>query len=84
MGYRHHGIVRYIDYYGRIKRLTFGQKVKDQMLGRWKAMKKFQLFDGIYDHDIAGGYADKLQALWFEGREKIRKKANVGHDRKNG
>ena len=84
MGYRHHGTVRYIDYYGRIKRLTFGQKVKDQMLGRWKALTKFQLFDGIYDHDIAGGYADKLQALWFEGREKIRKKANVGNDRKNG
>ena len=54
------------------------------MLGRWKALSKFQLFDGIYDHDIAGGYADKLQALWFEGREKIRKKANVGNDRKNG
>ena len=29
MGYRHHGTVRYIDYYGRIKRMTFGQKVKD-------------------------------------------------------
>ena len=83
MGYRHHGTVRYIDYYGRIKRMTFGQKVKDQLLGRWKALTKFQLFDGIYDHDIAGGYADKLQALWFEGREKIRKRANVGHDRKN-
>ena len=83
MGYRHHGIVRYINYYGRIRRLSFWQKVKDSFRGRWKALTKFQMFDGIYDHDIAGGYADKLQALWFESREKIRKRANVGHDRKN-
>ena len=79
MGYRHHGTVQYINYYGRIRKLTFWQKVKDSLRGRWKALTKFQMFDGIYmDHDIAGGYADKLKELWFESREKIRKKSKCG------
>ncbi len=63
MGFRHHGELHYINYYGNIRQLTVWQKFKDSMRGRWKALKKFQLFDGVYDHDIVGGYSDKLLKL---------------------
>tara|TARA_R110000851_G_scaffold5273_5_gene21906 strand:- start:3169 stop:3960 length:792 start_codon:yes stop_codon:yes gene_type:complete len=63
MGYRHHGKLCYINYYGNIRKLTLWQKLKDSMRGRWKALKKFQLFDGIYDHNITL-YSDKLKDLY--------------------
>ena len=59
MGYRHHGIEWYINYYGNVRDHTYWQRVKDSWRGRWKAIKKRQLFDGMYDHSITG-YADKL------------------------
>jgi len=62
MGYRHHGKLCYINYYGNIRKLTLWQKFKDSIRGRWKALKKFQLFDGIYDHNIAL-YSSKLKKL---------------------
>ncbi len=62
MGYRHHGELQYINYYGNIRKLTSWQKFKDSIRGRGKALKKFQLFDGIYDHNI-GLYCDKLKKL---------------------
>ena len=62
MGYRHHGELQYINYYGNIRKLTPWQKFKDSMRGRGKALKKFQLFDGIFDHSI-GLYCDKLKKL---------------------
>lgn len=60
MGFRHHGELHYINYYGNIRKLTFWQRMKDSLRGRWKALTKFQLFDGVYDHNITEGYADKL------------------------
>jgi len=60
MGYRHHGKVQYINYYGNVRKLTLWQKCKDGCRGRWAAAKKFQFFDGIYDHNIAL-YSDKLK-----------------------
>tara|TARA_B100000900_G_scaffold324432_1_gene284100 strand:+ start:3318 stop:4088 length:771 start_codon:yes stop_codon:yes gene_type:complete len=60
MGFRHHGELHYINYYGNIRTLTFWQKFKDSVRGRCKALTKFQLFDGVYDHNITEGYADKL------------------------
>ena len=60
MGFRHHGELHYINYYGNIRKLTFWQRMKDSLSGRWKALTKFQLFDGVYDHNITEGYADKL------------------------
>jgi len=60
MGFRHHGNLQYINYYGNIRNLTIWQKFKDSMRGRLKALKKFQLFDGLYDHSITG-YADNLK-----------------------
>ena len=33
------------------------------MRGRWRALRKWQLFDGIYDHNIVG-YSDKIKKIW--------------------
>ena len=60
MGYRHHGTLEYINFYGNLRKLSFWQRVKDQWRGRWAALKKRQLFDGIFDHNI-GLYSDKLK-----------------------
>ena len=60
MGFRHHGVLWYINYYGNIRNQTYWQRCKDSWRGRWKALKKWQLFDGMYDHSITD-YADKLK-----------------------
>jgi|TARA_R110000744_G_scaffold216982_5_gene335756 triacylglycerol lipase len=52
LGYRHHGELRYINYYGNIRKMTKWQRVKDQFRGRWRAIKKWQMFDGAYDHGM--------------------------------
>jgi len=62
MGFRHHGYVKYINHYGNIRKLTPWQKFKDQMRGRWAALRNFQMFDGIRDHDIAK-YSNKLNVM---------------------
>ena len=62
MGYRHHGDLQYINYYGNIRKMSWWQRFKDSWRGRGKAIKKFQLFDGMYAHSITG-YADKLGKL---------------------
>jgi len=53
----------YINHYGNIRELTSWQKFKDQLRGRWCAIRKFQLFDGIRDHDI-GKYSLKLKTVF--------------------
>ena len=62
IGYRHHGDLTYINHYGNIRTLTSWQRLKDQLRGRWCALRKFQMFDGIRDHDI-GKYCKKLKSL---------------------
>ena len=62
MGYRHHGHLTYINHYGNIRELTSWQKLKDQIRGRWCALRNFQMFDGIRDHDI-NKYCKKLKSL---------------------
>lgn len=52
LGYRHHGELRYINYYGNIRKMTPWQRIKDQWRGRWTALKKWQPFDGAYDHGM--------------------------------
>ena len=47
MGFRHHGDLTYINYYGNVRKLTYWQKVKDHMRGRRAAIKKLQFFDCI-------------------------------------
>jgi triacylglycerol lipase len=52
LGYMHHSPARYINHYGRIRTLTYWQRFKDKLRGRWAAIKKGQLFDGFRDHSM--------------------------------
>ena len=59
MGFKHHGKLEYINYYGNFRTATIWQRSKDQWRGRWRALQKFQLFDGIMDH-LVTNYVKKL------------------------
>ena len=65
--FKHHGKLCYINFYGNIRPVTNWQRFKDQMRGRWHALKKFQLFDGIYDHSM-GLYVEKLKNIRDSGQ----------------
>lgn len=52
MGYRHHGTLEYINYYGDFRTPTWWQRFKDGWRGRSRALVKGQMFDGFYDHSI--------------------------------
>ena len=52
MGYKHHGKLIYINYYGQIRNMTLWQRFKDKMRGRWAALKKLHPFDGTIDHGM--------------------------------
>ena len=58
--YTHIGELKYINYYGNVRKNTWWQRFKDQLRGRWRALQKFQLFDGLFDHSM-GLYADKVR-----------------------
>ena len=47
MGYKHHGLLTYINFYGNIRTLTFWQMVKDKWRG-WRS----DALDGIKDHSV--------------------------------
>ena len=42
----------YINYKGKIVKYRWWRRMIDNLRGRLRALTKFQLFDGIYDHDI--------------------------------
>ena len=63
LGYRHHVPSTYINFYGNIRKLTKWQKIKDMFRGRWRALQKFQFFDGIMDHSMAK-YSKNLHQQW--------------------
>ena len=63
LGYRHHVPSTYINFYGNIRKLTKWQKIKDMFRGRWRAIQKFQFFDGIMDHNM-DKYCSKLHKVW--------------------
>ena len=52
LGYKHHGDIQYINYYGNIRKMSPWQRIKDKWRGRWRAMKKGVPFDGAYDHSM--------------------------------
>lgn len=52
LGYRHHGNLRYINFYGNIRKLTYWQRFKDGWRGRMAAWKKREPFDGARDHSM--------------------------------
>ena len=47
MGYRHHGTLQYINFYGNVRKLTTWQMIKD----RWRGYKS-GLLDGAADHGM--------------------------------
>lgn len=51
--FTHIGELKYINYYGNIRDVTWWQRFKDQLRGRWRALLKFQLFDGAFDHSMS-------------------------------
>jgi len=53
LGYRHHGTLRYINFYGNIRKMTYWQRFKDGWRGRVAALKKREHFDGARDHGMA-------------------------------
>jgi len=63
LGFRHHVPSVYINHYGNIRKLTRWQKTKDMFRGRWRAIQKFQFFDGIMDHNM-DKYCLKLHKVW--------------------
>jgi len=48
MGYKHHGDLCYINFYGNIRKLTFWQAIKDKWRG-WRS----NALDGVSDHDMS-------------------------------
>ena len=60
MGFKHHGIHKYLNYYGFFRVLTPWQRVKDMVRSRAKAYTKGQKFLGVYDHMMAN-YIAKLE-----------------------
>lgn len=52
MGYKHHGDLRYINFYGNIRKMSWWQRFKDGWRGRVAAWKKRQPFDGARDHGM--------------------------------
>lgn len=53
MGYRHTCKPIYMSYTGKIVSMNFIQRFIDSVRGRFRALKKFQLFDSIYDHSMS-------------------------------
>jgi hypothetical protein len=55
MGYKHHGLLTYINFYGNIRTLTFWQMVKDKWRG-WRS----NALDGVLDHGMQN-YVNNLK-----------------------
>ena len=52
MGYKHHGTLVYINHYGKIRKMTLWQRIKDKFRG-WRS----GLLDGVADHGM-GNYVN--------------------------
>ena len=52
MGYKHHGKLVYINFYGNIRNMTSWQRIKDRFRGVRAAWRKGVVFDGAYDHGM--------------------------------
>lgn len=61
LGFRHHGDLNYLNYYGNVRNgLNPWQRFKDSLRGRWRAICKFQFFDGARDHSMTE-YLTKIE-----------------------
>lgn len=61
MGYKHHGNLVYINYYGNIRKMTSWQRTKDKFRGWWYGLKGGNPVDGAADHAI-GNYVNYTQS----------------------
>ena len=52
MGFKHVGKLHYINHYGNVRKMSYWQRMKDKLRGRWRALQKGQPFDGVFDHSI--------------------------------
>lgn len=57
MGYKHHGDLTYINFYGNVRKLTLWQMIKD----KWRGWRNNAL-DGVADHNM-GGYVRLTKGL---------------------
>lgn len=62
MGFKHHGTLHYINFYGNIRDLTSWQRFKDKWRAHWRSIKSGRLFDSIADHSISL-YAEKIKNI---------------------
>jgi len=68
IGFKHHGNLHYINFYGNIRPLSKYQRFKDSMRSHWRALKNFQFFEGIDDHSM-DHYISKLKKIKDENQE---------------
>ena len=52
LGFKHHGELCYINFYGNVRKMTWWQRFKDSWRGRRAAWKNGTIFDGVRDHGM--------------------------------
>jgi len=52
LGFKHHGELHYINFYGNVRKMTWWQRFKDGWRGRRAAWRKKEIFDGVRDHSM--------------------------------
>jgi len=62
LGFKHHGQLHYINFYGNIRELSKWQRFKDQWRAHKRSWSKGEWFDGIGDHSISL-YAEKIKNI---------------------
>lgn len=62
IGYRHHGNLYYLNFYGELRDFNAWQRFKDRFRSKIHALKRGKLFDSFNDHKI-GSYVKKLSNL---------------------
>ena len=68
LGFKHHGKLQYINYFGNVRFMSLWQRVKDQWRSRKRAWGKKQPFSGFVDHSI-DLYGQKLLDLYTNGEK---------------
>jgi triacylglycerol lipase len=61
-GYRHHGNLHYINFYGNIRNLSWWQRIKDKWRAHKRSWSQGKWFDDIEDHSI-NLYAEKIKNI---------------------
>jgi triacylglycerol lipase len=62
LGFKHHGTLHYINFYGNIRELTEWQRFKDKCRAHWRSISNGRWFDGIADHSVEL-YAEKIKNI---------------------